>query len=445
MEGTRSAARRAAARCFVALAALSGALTAKAQDRPAQPQAQAPPPQRVARLIQELGAGDYTVRQRANDELSRLGDVTREQLEAALQHADVEVRLRANRLLDEIKLEALWQPAIVDYRATDQAASKILTALAEQSGNHVHIGDPYGNFSEKSLDVDFTGVSYWQAVDDVCDQAGNRIRPHYDMHTPGIVVSAGTPPKYPRAYSGPVRAEITTAKRTFIEELGYEQRKAELTHSFLISLRFSWEDRFKIVGYATQPSLVEAVTDNHVVCSAAQPSSGGWNATTRGLRQVTANLKLNPVPISAQAFDVLTIRWGLIAVGEPAVLAIDTLEPNQTFAQDDVAARILELEKSSSKYTLTLAITRDLAMPEPREVVFQEYHVDVFDADGRKFRVHSQSPSLSDRGVQLKLKLAGESPDSEPTSLKLHYPRLRARRDVELTFRNVPLPTGRPE
>ena len=84
-------------------------------------------------------------------------------------------------------------------------------------------------------------------------------------------------------------------------------------------------------------------------------------------------------------------------------------------------------------------------MPEPHEVIFQEYELEVLDGQGRKFRVQSQTPSLSDRGVQIKLALAGDSPDSEPAKLKLHYPRLRARRDLELTFRNVPLPTDRPE
>ena len=47
--------------------------------------------------------------------------------------------------------------------------------------------------------------------------------------------------------------------------------------------------------------------------------------------------------------------------------------------------------------------------------------------------------------MQLKIAFIGESADSEPKSLKLHYPRLRARRDVELVFRNVPLPVSKPE
>jgi hypothetical protein len=401
---------------------------------------------RVARLIRDLGSPEYARRARASARLSEFGEETREELEQALQHDDLEVRLRASRLLDDLKVDQLWRASTVEFDAQGKTASAVLAALAEQSGNHIHIGDPYGNFADGNLDVAIGPAPYWEAVDQICDSVGNRIRPHYDMHTPGIVVSAGSPPRYPRAYGGPVRGELTGARRVFIEELNYEEQKAELTHSFQVNLKFSWEDRFQIVGYASQPELVEAVTDNHVVCSAAQPSGSAWNATTRGLRQVTANLKLNPVPISAKSFAVFTVRWGLIAVGEPAVLEIDAFNSERTFAQDDLAATVLSVDRQqSSKFVVTLNVTRDLSMPDPREVIFQEYTVDVLDADGRKFRVQSQSPSLSDDGVQLKLTLAGESPDSEPKLLRLHYPKLRSRRNVELTFRDVPLPTGKPE
>ncbi|MGD9721077.1 MAG: hypothetical protein AB7O59_03365 [Pirellulales bacterium] len=442
MDGTPKTARRWSAPCVVVMSVLlAHGLHARAQDdaaRPAEP--------RVARLIRDLGAGDYATREKANRELAGLGAATRADLERALGDSDLEVRLRAKRLLDALKTDDLWRPSLVEYPAQGVPASKVLAALAAASGNHIHIGDPYGSFADKALNGPIGPSCYWQAVDAICEQSGNRLRPHYDMHTPGIVVSAGAPPRYPHAYSGPVRAQITQARRVFIEELNYEEHQAELTHSFQINLQFTWEDRFAIVGYATQPTLVEAVTDNHVVCSSAQTSGGGWNATTRGLRQVTASLKLNPVPISATKFKVFTIRWGLIAVGEPTVLEVDDFNPERTHAQDDVAMQVVSVDKQpGGKYAVVLNVTRDLAMPDPQEAVFQEYDVDVLDAQGRKLRVQNQAASLSDRGVQLKLTLLGDSPDSEAKRLRLHYPRLRARRELELTFTDVPLPTDKPE
>ena len=401
---------------------------------------------RVARLVRELGAPEFVVRQQADEQLSRLGPESRRSLEDALDDEDLEVRLRARRLLERLKLDAMWAGAVVRYEARGEPASKVLSALAAQSGNHIHIGDPYGQFAESALDAKFATASYWEAVDDICHRTGNRIRPHYDMHTPGIVVSAGADGRYPRAYGGPVRAQITGARRVFIEELNYEDQKAELTHIFQISMQFTWEDRFRLVGYAAQPELVEAVTDNRVAVSSAQMSAGGWNATSRGLRQVTASMKLNPVPVSAKTLDVFRIRWGLIAVAEPAVLEIPQLELLRVYSQDDVAVKVESIEQQpAGTYVVSLSITRDLAMPEPPEIVFQEYEAELLDGQGRALRMQNQANALTDRGVQLKLTFGSNAPDGEPRSLKLRYPRLRARRDLELVFRNVPLPVGKPE
>lgn len=232
----------------------------------------------------------------------------------------------------------------------------------------------------------------------------------------------------------------------FIEELNYEEQKAELTHSFQINLQFTWEDRFRMVGYATQPELVEALTNDKTAVAAAQGASSGWNATSRGLRQVAASLKLNPVPVSAKSLDILKIKWGLVAVGEPATLVVADLDATKIHAQDDVCMKIDGIEKQSGgKVVVSLTVVRDLIMPEPQEIVFQEYDVELVDEQGRPFRQQSTSPSLGERGVQLKVAYIGESAESQPAAIRLHYPRLRARRDLELVFRNVPLPMSKPE
>ncbi len=401
---------------------------------------------RVATLIKELGDRDFSIRRGAYDRLAKLGTGSREQLERALVDADPEIRLRAGQLLESLKLDEVWASSLVNLEVSGESAANILRELAKQSGNRIHVGDPYGTFAEAKLDVSFADVSYWEAVDEICRRTGNRVRPHYDMHTPGVVVSSGSPGKFPRAYAGPVRAQIISAKRHFVEELNYEEQKSDLTHGFHVNLQFNWEDRFGIVGYATQPELVEGVTDNHVILSAAQPSGGGWNATSRGLRQVTASLKLNPVPVSAQSLATFTVRWGLIAVGEPATLEITDFEPDKPHAQDDVVLRIDSIEEpTAGRYVVTVHVLRDLAMPDPHEVVFREYDLELLDQAGQPFRVQSQTPAITERGVQLRVTFHGESAESKAQTLRLHYPRLRSKRDVHLTFKNVPLPAGKPE
>jgi hypothetical protein len=401
---------------------------------------------RVANLVKDLGDADFATRRGAYQRLAKLGAIPRTELEQSLTHADPEVRLRAGQLLEAIRADELWAPRLITLQATDLPAAEIFKQLAAQAGNHIHVGDPYGQFADARLSVNFVGQQYWQAIDEVCRSTGNRVRPHYDAQSPGMVVSAGSPGDYPRAYSGPVRGLITSAKRHFIEELNYEAGKSELTHSFHLNLQFNWEDRFAIVGYATQPELVEGVTDNAVILSAAQPAGGGWNATSRGLRQVTASLKLNPIPVSAKTLETFTIRWGLIAVGEPKTIELKQFEVDKPHAQDDVVLSIDAIEEPTvGKYILTLNVMRDLALPDPQEILFREYEVELFDQNGTAFRIQNLSPALTDRGVQLRVTFMGDSAESKPGLLKLHYPGLRTKRDVHLTFRNVPLPSEKPE
>ena len=85
-------------------------------------------------------------------------------------------------------------------------------------------------------------------------------------------------------------------------------------------------------------------------------------------------------------------------------------------------------------------------MPEPQEIVFQEYDVELVDEQGPAVSAAEQPRRRSENaGVQLKVAYIGESAESQPAAIRLHYPRLRARRDLELVFRNVPLPMSKPE
>ena len=121
------------------------------------------PEVRVARLIKDLGARDFSTRRSAHQQLSKLGAESHRQLEKALEDPDPEIQLRARQLLERWKLDELWAPSRVNLRISGEKASKILLELAEQSGNHIHVGDPYGTFAEQKIDADYSDVCYWEA------------------------------------------------------------------------------------------------------------------------------------------------------------------------------------------------------------------------------------------------------------------------------------------
>jgi hypothetical protein len=129
-----------------------------------------------------------------------------------------------------------------------------------------------------------------------------------------------------------------------------------------------------------------------------------------------------------------------------ATLEIDDLTSTAVHRQDDLELVVESMQESpGARYELSLVAQRDLIMPEPQEILFQENDVELFDQHDRPFRKQGQTNSLTERGARVRLSFSGESPDSKPQRLKFLYPRIRAQRDLEIVFRNVPLPVGRPE
>ncbi len=401
---------------------------------------------RIAGLIRDLGSTSFETRQRASLALAKLGSQTRKQLEDAVHSDDPEVRLRSADLLKQIKVRDLWSPSIITYRCEAEQASKVVARLAEQTSNRLLVGDQYGTFQDAPITLDYPDGSFWEVLDDLCRQSRNHVRSHYDTGNPGLVVVSGGPGEYPTAYSGPVRARITSARRVFIEELDYDELKSEKTHTFQLNLQMMWEDRFRLVSYRSQPELMEAVTDTGVQLSATQPAGSGWNVASQGTHQLSTELRLHPPATSARNLKSLRLKWGLIAVGDMATIEISDMSLARPHLQDDVELIVESVQESpGARYEVTLLANRDLVIPEPPEMLFQENDVQLIDADGRPFRKQGQTNNLTERGVRLKLSFTGESSDSKPAELRFTYPRIRDRHNLEIVFRDVPLPVARPE
>ena len=401
---------------------------------------------RGARLIKRLGSASYVQRRRAGAELASLGEQGRRQLEKAAESDDPEVRLRADQLLKKLKLREMWSPSIVKVEAQDKPASAVIRSVAGQSGNLLDVGEQFRIFDDKKITLDYREGLFWQVIDDICRQSGNYVRPHYDTRKPGLVVVAGKPGEYPRAYAGPLRVKITTAQRLFKEEFDYEDQSSDVTHTFRIGLSVLWEERFRLMAYRQQPSLVAARTDTGVMLPTNRSGDASWQVTAAGSRQITAEMLLPPPPTSAKRLDLLTLRWEMIAVGDMATLEVSDLSAGAVHRRDDLELLIKSIEKKSdTQHVLTVEISRNLVIPEPREVLYHENEFELLDAQGKPLRRVKQSSAPTDTGARLKITFESDSGERVPKTLRLHYPRIRARRSLDITFRDVPLPVARPE
>ncbi|HEX3872307.1 MAG TPA: hypothetical protein VHV77_17800, partial [Pirellulales bacterium] len=310
-------------------------------------------------MVRDLGSDSFAARSHASQALADIGPQARAALETAAADNDPEVRLRANELLTRLKAQDLWSAAKVETPQGKVSAAEVLAAMADQSGNRVLLGDQYGNFHDQEIEFDRPLGTFWELMDEVCRKSGNRVRAHYDARQPGLVVVAGSPTKYPIAYCGPVRAQVTSARRVFTEELDYEDLDSEKTHTFQLTLQMTWEDRFRLVAYRSLPELLSAKTDTGLELSATQASSTGWNVAGSGTRQVSMSLRVHPPATTARELDTLKLKWGLVAVGDMGALDVTDLQSTQPHYQDDV-----ELTVESTQFTpggrceMTVAVNR---------------------------------------------------------------------------------------
>ncbi len=403
-------------------------------------------PLRVARLVERLGDASFSEREAAADELARLGPTARRELEAALGSPDVEVRIRARKLLELLAVEELWAGSHFEPPIEPQSARVLFEALMQQSGNRLLLGERYAGVPDGSVSLAPRAIRFWPAMDEICGQIDCRFRAHYELLSPGLAIVAGRRGQNPLAYAGPFRAQLTSARRLFQEDFDYATSVREREHAFQLQLELIWEDRFSLVAHRAQPVVVRALTEEGQHISSEQPTGGAWSVVTAGGHQASATLRLHPPPVSAERLAELTLAWELIAVGDYASIELDQRQDHNTHFQDDAAITVTDCRvESGGRVEIDLTIARDMPAPEPQEIVFQENRIVLLDADGQPFRRHGQSHALTIDGAQYKLTFIGPRTDCMPALLRVKYPRIRSRRAVELVFHDVPLPHDHPE
>ena len=136
--GSLRASRRLA---LLLVLCVSLAPVASASERPAAP----PSSQHIQRLIEALGDANYFVRQKAESELRKIGFAAVDALTAAGDHDDMEIAMRARRLLAAIRNNwvvpgesPLVSPLLANYEAQDDCSREVrilqLIALPEKQG-----------------------------------------------------------------------------------------------------------------------------------------------------------------------------------------------------------------------------------------------------------------------------------------------------------------------
>lgn len=131
---------------------------------------------RVSELIKQLGSSKFQERNAAQKELEAIGSAALELLRKAVQTEDLETSKRAAELvrkLEEKMLTAnILAPKRVRLRVEDKTVPQAVEELARLSGYQILIQGDRTKINDKKISLDTGDVSFWEALDQLCNKAG---------------------------------------------------------------------------------------------------------------------------------------------------------------------------------------------------------------------------------------------------------------------------------
>src|SRR4051812_16054135 len=124
-------------------------------------------------LVEQLGAPRFAERERATEELARLGARALPALRAALDSKDPEVRTRAAALVEKAEALLLTQPTLVTLDLQDRPLADAAEAIGDQAGIKLALIPENSPAWRTRVSLrEPAPVPFWKALDQLC-VAGN--------------------------------------------------------------------------------------------------------------------------------------------------------------------------------------------------------------------------------------------------------------------------------
>jgi len=222
----------------------------------------------VRSLVRQLDAPKLEERNAAEEALVKLGSAVLDLLPKDVDASQAEVALRVARIRNKLQrtdAESAMQASRVTLRGK-LPLTKILEAFQQQTGNKIADvrREAVPNVPDPELAVDFDKTPFWQALDQVLDQAGLSVYPYGEGRTVQVVKpSAEEGSRSKRAcYRGPFRFEPVSifAERDLRKPAG---------GTLKLEMEVTWEPRIEPVTLVQRMSDLKATDDRGQAVAAA--------------------------------------------------------------------------------------------------------------------------------------------------------------------------------
>ena len=232
----------------------------------AQPEQSASPsvelPATVKRLARQLDDSQLAKRDAAEKELIALGPDALNFLPQITAKTPAEVKDRLGRVrktLEAAAVEAATKPSLVTLQG-EMSLADALASLQKQSGNKLHdIRRKFGDQTRAvTVKLDCEKTTFWQALDQVLDQAGMTVYSYGGEEGTVAIVnrSEGEVDRANRAaYSGMFRFEGMRLEAT-------RDIRNPMNHSLRFTMDVSWEPRLRPIIVQQPLDQVKAIDES---------------------------------------------------------------------------------------------------------------------------------------------------------------------------------------
>jgi hypothetical protein len=118
--------------------------------------------------VSQLGAGDFQTREKATDQLRKLGPEVLPALRSAMNSPDAEIRKRATDLVGELEKREWTRkalaPQLVTLKLNRATAAEALAEYSKASGMRIDFADPRDRTAGKRLDLSLEKLPAWEAL-----------------------------------------------------------------------------------------------------------------------------------------------------------------------------------------------------------------------------------------------------------------------------------------
>ncbi len=130
----------------------------------------------IEQLIEQLGHPDFRKRDRAGQLLEAEGPKALPELRKAMGHPDAEIRRRVADLIPKIELAVTLAPKHVSLKVSGKTLKEVCDEISKQTGYKIESwpADP-----RKAYTFDFDNLTFWEALDRVCQEAGLGVQQSY--------------------------------------------------------------------------------------------------------------------------------------------------------------------------------------------------------------------------------------------------------------------------